>query len=59
MYTYVLLRFVSVGLAYQEALDLNVTRYTDVDGNTLFVTPPDGDGGTVVDADPPRLPWML
>ena len=55
--TYVLLKF-SFGLAYQEADTGNVTRYTDEVGSTLFVTPPEHDGGEVVDADPPRLDWM-
>jgi hypothetical protein len=56
--TYVLLQF-SFGLAYQEADTGNVTRYCDLDGNTLFILPPEHDGGEVVDADPPRLDWMV
>lgn len=61
MFTYVLLRFTTPGIgdAYQEAENGNVTRYVSVDGVELFITPPTGDGGSVVDADPPRLDWML
>lgn len=63
MRTYVLLRFdtpgVWVGEAYQEAEHGDVTRYLAPDGTELFVIPPTGDGGVVVDPDPPRLDWML
>ena len=61
MFTYVLLRFLTpgVGEAYQEAQDGNVTRYVSPAGVELCTTPPIGDGGEVVDADPPRLDWML
>lgn len=59
--SYVLLQFTLSGgfFAYQEAQSGQVTRYCDDQGNTLFLIPPTGDGGAVVDANPPRLPWML
>lgn len=57
LHTYALLKF-KFGTAYQEALNGNVTRYIDEDGNELFVIPPEGDGGEVIDAEPETLPWM-
>ena len=58
MYSYVLLDFRAFQ-AYQEACDGQVTRYVSFNGVELFVTPPEGNGGEVVDANPPRLDWML
>jgi len=45
--------------AYQESQYGQVTRYLSEDGVELFVLPPEGNGGVVIDANPPRLPWML
>ena len=58
MFTYVLLNFGDFQ-AYQEANDGLVTRYVDANGIELFITPPIGNGGSVIDANPPRLSWML
>lgn len=58
MYSYVYLDFGSFK-AYQEALNQQVTRYLDELGNELFVIPPDGNGGSVIEAEPVKLLWML
>ena len=58
MYSYVYLDFGEFK-AYQEALNQQVTRYLDEAGNELFVLPPEGNGGFVIDAQPTKLSWML
>lgn len=45
--------------AYQESQQGQVTRYVSEEGIELFIIPPEGNGGSVIDANPPRLPWML
>ena len=45
--------------AYQEVQHGNVVRYVGEDGALLFDTPPVGNGGVLVDANPPRQDWML
>lgn len=45
--------------AYQEIEFGQVLRYCDENGVTLEDFPPAGNGGTPVDAEPPRLDWML
>jgi hypothetical protein len=45
--------------AYQESQYGQVTRYLSDDGVELFIIPPIGNGGKVIDANPPRLDWML
>lgn len=44
--------------AYQESNGGQVTRYTDLDGNTLFASPPVGNGGTILDANAMPV-WAL
>lgn len=44
--------------AYQEVNNGNVVRYVFEDGSFAFDMPPIGDGGQVIDANPPRLDWM-
>jgi hypothetical protein len=58
MYTYVYLDF-DTFKGYQEALNQQVTRYLDEAGNELFIMPPEGNGGVVINVDPPKLSWML
>jgi hypothetical protein len=58
MYSYIYLDFGSFK-AYQEALNQQVTRYLDELGNKLFVIPPDGNGGSVIEVEPVKLSWML
>lgn len=55
--TYYLLQFNGFQ-AFQEIQDGQVVRYCDMGGTTLFVLPPIGDGGAIVDLNPTRLPWM-
>ena len=55
---YILLDF-GTFQAYQENNNGQVTRYLDESSNELFIMPPEGNGGSVIDAEPPRLPWML
>jgi hypothetical protein len=59
--TYYLLQFNGFQ-AYQEIEGGgggNVTRYVNLDGTTAFIIPPEGDGGTIIDLNPPHLDWML
>jgi hypothetical protein len=58
MYSYIYLDF-GTFKAYQEALNQQVTHYLDELGNELFVIPPEGNGGVVIDTDPAKLSWML
>jgi hypothetical protein len=44
---------------YQEIQNGNVARYVDLDGVELFIQPPVGNGGVVIDANPTRQDWML
>lgn len=44
---------------YQEIQNGNVIRYVDLQGSELFVLPPVGNGGSVIDATPPRQDWMI
>jgi hypothetical protein len=55
---YVYLDFITFK-GYQESQNGQVTRYLDEDGNFLFDMPPIGNGGILLDGDPPRLDWML
>lgn len=55
---YILLDF-GTFRAYQENENGWVTRYVSESGEELFIMPPIGNGGVVVDAEPPRLSWML
>jgi hypothetical protein len=55
---YILLDF-GTFRAYQENQNGYVTRYLDESGNELFVAPPEGNGGEVIDVNPPRLDWMI
>jgi hypothetical protein len=55
---YVYLDFITFK-GYQESQSGQVTRYTDELGNTLFIMPPEGNGGIVIAGNPPRLDWML
>lgn len=45
--------------AYQESQYGQVTRYVSEDGEELFIMPPEGNGGAVINAEPSRLSWML
>lgn len=56
---YILVKIDTVGIAFQEIQHSSVTRYTDLDGNTLFVSVPTGLGSMVVDADPEQPLWAL
>ena len=55
---YILLDF-GVFTAYQEINNGSVVRYVYTDGTLAFDRPPTGNGGTVIDANPARLDWML
>jgi hypothetical protein len=55
---YILLDF-GTFQGYQEIQYSNVIRYVDLQGSELFVIPPTGNGGSVIDATPPRQDWML
>ena len=55
---YVYLDFITFK-GYQESQNGQVTRYLDEEGNFLFDMPPIGNGGILLDGDPPRLDWML
>jgi hypothetical protein len=55
---YILLDF-GTFRAYQEIVDGHVQRYVYEDGSFAFDIPPTGNGGAVIDADPPRQVWML
>jgi hypothetical protein len=55
---YILLDF-GTFKGYQENQAGYVTRYLDESGNEMFISPPEGNGGEVLDADPPRLSWMI
>jgi hypothetical protein len=55
---YVYLDFITFK-GYQESENGQVTRYVDEEGNFLFILAPEGNGGILIDADPPRLDWML
>jgi hypothetical protein len=46
-------------VAYQEIDNGSVVRYCDENGATLADFPPVGNGGNPLDAEPPRLDWML
>jgi hypothetical protein len=54
---YILLDF-GAFRAYQEIVNGQVQRYVYEDGSFAFDMPPTGNGGSVVDASPPRLDWM-
>lgn len=57
--TYILVRFDTNVLAYQEIDGGQVQRYLDENGALLFVEPPVGVGCEVEDADPESLGWMV
>lgn len=54
---YILLDF-GTFQGYQEINSGNVVRYVGLDGAELFTIPPVGNGGVLVDANPPRQSWM-
>lgn len=56
--TYVLMSLNNT-LIYQGALDGFVQGYYDEAGVLLFTAVPEGQSAEVVDANPPRLPWMV
>lgn len=53
--TYVKVQFAIAGVAYQEIVNGGVTRYVDVNGVTLFSSPPVGDSCSIVDASADEL----
>lgn len=56
---YVKVEFADGIVAYQEIDAWGVVeRYLDVLGNLIFEQPPLNVGCVVIDADPPREPWM-
>ena len=55
---YVYLDFITFK-GYQESQSGQVTRYVDEEGNFLFYMTPEGNGGILLDGNPPRLDWML
>ena len=55
---YILLDF-GTFTGYQESIQGQVTRYVDESGNELFVIPPEGNGGAVLEVNPARQSWML
>ena len=55
---YILLDF-GTFQGYQEIQHGNVLRYVGLDGTELFITPPVGNGGSVIDVTPLRQDWML
>lgn len=57
--TYVLVRFDTNLLAYQEIYAGQVQRYLDENGALLFEQPPVAVGCVVEDADPAILGWMV
>jgi hypothetical protein len=57
---YILVKFSDGTVGYQEIDPYgNVTQYTDETGNVLFSHAPTGLGSSVMDANPPRLGWMI
>ena len=55
---YILLDF-GTFQGYQEIQSGSVLRYVGLDGAELFIMPPIGNGGSVIDVNPPRQDWML
>lgn len=53
--TFIKVQFTLAGVAYQEISNGRVTRYVDVNGNTLFTSPPIGDSCQVIDASADEL----
>lgn len=51
------MEYILLDIGYHEVFQGRVTRYTDLDGNTI--DPPAGYGGAVIDANPPRPAWAL
>lgn len=56
---YIKLDFGDGTQGYQEIQSSSVVRYVDLLGNTLTGYPKEGNGGTVIDANPPRESWTL
>lgn len=56
---YIKLDFGDGTQGFQEVQSGMVVRYVDTSGNTLTDHPKEGNGGTVIDANPPRESWML